>query len=117
MTDAAPKTLIDAIDASLGRALRSPDGVAPPAALLWTDADGQWAPLIPTLQKALQYLYVLGGYAPEERSGPVIWLRCIVERTLPEVSPPKGAVPILYLPKISRQICAPQAIVPHTFSP
>lgn len=103
MTDAAPKTLVDAIDASLKQALRSPDGVAPPAALLWTDSDGQWAPLIPTLQKALPQLYVLGMFAPEERRGPVIWLRCIVARTLAEVSPPEGVVPILYLPKVSRQ--------------
>jgi len=99
----APKTLVDALDASLAVGLRAPDGVAPPAALLWTDADGQWAPLIPTLQKALPQLYALGAYAPEDRRGPVIWLRCIVERTLPEVSPPEGVVPILYLPKVSRQ--------------
>lgn len=99
----APKTLVDALEASLAVALRAPDGVAPAAALLWTDADGQWAPLIPTLQKALPHLYVLGPYAPEERRGPVIWLRCIIERTLPEVSPPESIVPILYLPKVGRQ--------------
>lgn len=103
MSDTAPRTLVDAIDASLKLALRTPDGVVPPAALLWTDADGQWAPLIPALQKVLSQLYVLGAYAPEDRHGPVIWLRCIVERTLPEVSPPSGVVPILYLPKVSRQ--------------
>ncbi|TXN82678.1 BREX-1 system phosphatase PglZ type B [Methylobacterium sp. WL8] len=103
MTDVASKTLIDAICASLGHALRSPDGVAPPVALLWTDADGHWGPLIPTLRKVLPHLYVLGAFAPKERNGPVIWLRCVVERTLPEVSPPEGVVPILYLPKISRQ--------------
>ncbi len=103
MSDTAPRTLVDAMDASLKQALRTPDGVAPPAALLWTDADGQWAPLIPTLQKVLPQLYVLSAYAPEDRHGPVIWLRCIVERTLPEVSPPDGVVPILYLPKVSRQ--------------
>lgn len=102
MTD-APKTLLDALHASLAIALRAPDGVAPPVALLWTDADGQWAPLIPTLQKALPQLYALGTYAPEDRCGPVIWLRCIVERTLPEGSPLEGVVPILYLPKVSRQ--------------
>ena len=103
MSDTAPRTLVDAIDASLKQALRTPDGVAPPAALLWTDADGQWAPLIPTLQKVLPQLYVLGAYAPVERRGPVIWFRCVVERSLPEVSPPDGVVPILYLPKVSRQ--------------
>lgn len=103
MSETVPRTLIDAIDASLRQALRTPDGVAPPAALLWTDADGQWAPLIPTLQTVLSHLYVLGAYAPDERRGPVIWLRCIVERSLPEVAPPDGVVPILYLPKVSRQ--------------
>lgn len=103
MTDAAPKTLVDAIEASLGQVLRSPDGVAPPIALLWTDTDGQWTPLISTLLKTLPQLYVLGTFAPEVRYGPVIWLRCIVDGTLPEVSPPEGVAPILYLPKISRQ--------------
>jgi hypothetical protein len=36
--------------------------------LLWTDADGQWAPLIPTMQKVLPQLYVLGAYAPRGTS-------------------------------------------------
>jgi hypothetical protein len=56
-----------------------------------------------TLVKAVPELYVLGRYAPEERQGPVIWLKCIVERSLLDVSPPAGVVPILYLPKVSRQ--------------
>jgi hypothetical protein len=103
VSEIAPRTLVDAIGASLMQALRTPDGVAPPTALLWTDTDGQWAPLIPTLQKVLPQLYVLGAYAPEDHQGPVIWLRCIVERSLPEVSPPSNIVPILYLPKVSRQ--------------
>ena len=103
MTSSQPTTLVEAIEASLKQALRSADGVAPPVALLWTDADGQWAPLMPTLQKALPQLYVLGSYAPDDRHGPVIWLRCIVDRTLPEVSPPEGVVPILYLPRVGRQ--------------
>ena len=103
MTPAPPTTLAEAIESSLKQALRSADGVAPPVALLWADADGQWAPLMPTLQKALPQLYVLGAYAPEDRRGPVIWLRCIVDRTLPDVSPPEGVVPILYLPKVGRQ--------------
>lgn len=53
--------------------------------------------------KAVPELYVLGPYAPEKRQGPVIWLKCFVERTLPDVSPPAGVVPILYLPNVSRQ--------------
>ena len=101
--EATPGALVEAIGSSLTQASRAAEGVAPPAALLWTDADGQWAPLIPSLQKTLSHFYVLGAYAPEDRRGPAIWLRCIVERTLPDVSPPKGVVPILYLPKVSRQ--------------
>jgi hypothetical protein len=99
----AAKTLIDAMQNSLTGALRSPDGVAAPAALLWTDADGQWRPLIATLMKAVPELYVLGPFAPGERQGPVIWLKCIVERSLADVSPPPDLVPILYLPDVSRQ--------------
>jgi len=98
-----PNTLIDALQASLAEALRSPDGVAAPVALLWTDADGQWRPLIATLMRAVPELYVLGPYAPGEQQGPVIWLKCIIERSLPEISPPPGVVPILYLPNVSRQ--------------
>lgn len=103
MTAPAPKTLLDALQASMASALRAPDGVAEPAALLWTDADGQWRPLIPTLSKVIPQLYVLGPYAPDDRQGPVIWLKCIVERTLPDVSPAPGVIPILYLPNVSRQ--------------
>lgn len=103
MTSTSPDTLIDALKASFAASLRTPDGVAPPAALLWTDADGHWKPLLPALMRALPELYVLGPYAPEERQGPVIWLKCIVERTLPGVSPVPELTPILYLPNISRQ--------------
>ena len=99
----APATLIEAIQHSMAASLRSPDGVADPAALLWTDTDGQWKPLIPALLKAAPHLYVLGSYDPVGRQGPVIWLKCVVDRTLPDVSPPAGAIPVLYLPNISRQ--------------
>lgn len=99
----ALETLLDAISASLAAATRSPEGVADPVALLWTDADGQWRPLLGGLQKACAHLYVLGDYDPVHRTGPVIWLKCVVDRTLPELSPPAGTVPILYLPGVSRQ--------------
>lgn len=96
-------TLIDALQASFEGGLRSPDGVAAPVALLWTDADGQWRPLVSALMKAAPQLYALGPYVPRDRQGPVIWLKCVVERTLPDVSPPPGIIPILYLPSVGRQ--------------
>ncbi len=96
-------TLIDAIRESMAASLHGPDGAEPPAALLWTDPDGQWRPLIPALMKALPELYALGAYAPAERRGPVIWLKCVVERTLPDAAPEVGATPVLYLPEVGRQ--------------
>ena len=112
-----PSTLIEAIQHSMAASLRSPDGVADPVALLWTDADGQWKSLIPTLLKASPQLFVLGPYAPDERQGPVIWLKCIIDRTLPHVSPPAGAVPVLYLPHVSRQDLRAGSDCPHHLRP
>lgn len=96
-------TLLDALTASLATATRSPEGVAEPVALLWTDADGQWRPLVADLQKACNHFYVLGAYDVARRTGPAIWLKCLVDRTLPDLAPPPGTVPILYLPGVSRQ--------------
>ena len=96
-------TLIDAVRDSMAASLRGPGGAEPPAALLWTDPDGQWRPLVPALMKALPELYALGDYAPGVRQGPVIWLKCVVERTLPDAAPEAGATPVLYLPKVGRQ--------------
>ena len=95
--------MLDALTASLAAATRSPEGVAEPVALLWTDADGQWRPLVPALQKACSQFYVLGAYDAARRTGPAIWLKCVVDRTLPDLAPPPGTVPILYLPGVSRQ--------------
>jgi len=100
--DLAP-TLLDALVVSFSAATRSPEGVADPVAVLWTDADGQWRPLLAGLQKVCAHLYVLGDYDPAHRTGPAIWLKCIVDRTLPDISPPAGTAPILYLPGVSRQ--------------
>ncbi len=97
------ETLIEALHVSLTAAIRTPDGVEEPVALLWTDADGQWKPLLSALHKALPQLFSLGPYMPEERQGPVIWLKCIVDRTLKDDAPEEGVIPILYLPNVGRQ--------------
>ena len=99
----APRNLVDAITASLKGSMGSPEGTVPPAVLLWTDPERQWLRLIPALRSSIPELYILGEYDPAKHSGPVIWLRCIVDRTLPDDSPPPDAVPILYLPSVARQ--------------
>jgi hypothetical protein len=101
-------TLVDRLKASFAAALRVPEGVALPVALLWTDAEGQWLPLLQRLRAELPELYTLAyrkeePYDPAQRVGPAIWLRCVVERELPEATPPEGKTPILYLPKVGRQ--------------
>jgi len=112
-----PRNLAEALIASFKASLGSPDGTAPPVALLWTDPDGQWRSIIPSLRQAIPELYALGEFDPDARTGPVIWLRCIVDRTLPEVSPAPGVIPILYLPGVSRQILRAAGDCPRGLQP
>lgn len=110
-------TMLDAVRASLDLTAKGGDGIAPPAAVLWTDPDGQWRPALKQLQASIAHLYVLGTYDPSERIGPVIWLRCIIERTIADLSPPSGVVPILYLPNVSLQLLRAAGDCPREFAP
>jgi hypothetical protein len=94
--------LIDRLIASFRAVMLAPDGVASPVAILWTDADGQWLPMLPALRATFPSVYALGRYEAATRTGPAIWLRCIVDHTVPE-APPSGEIPVLYLPHVRRQ--------------
>jgi hypothetical protein len=94
---------MDRLRESLAATLRVPDGEERPSAVLWTDTDGQWQPLVRVLAQAMPELFQLGDYHPDDRTGPVIWLRCMVDRALETPLPP-DVVPVLYLPRVSRQI-------------
>ncbi|HQN20206.1 MAG TPA: BREX-1 system phosphatase PglZ type B, partial [Syntrophobacteraceae bacterium] len=106
------------VKAILNAAAYNPEVQAAPACILWPDKDRQWEAVISRLQKELPQLYVLGDYSPENRTGPAIWLRCVLAGTVsPEPEdqseskvgdvPPKYSVPenipIFYLPGVSRQ--------------
>jgi hypothetical protein len=84
-------------------AVSNPEVQVAPACILWPDRDCQWEAAIPVLQAELPELMILGNYEPEKRMGPAIWLRCVIAGRTAEVSLPKGRVPILYLPGVSRQ--------------
>ena len=91
---------------SLAESLRSAAKVnrslmVTPAAILWTDADRSLESAIPILAKLLPELFSLGEYSTEVRKGPSIWLKCAVAGEL-GFALPKGVVPILYLPGVSR---------------
>ena len=60
---------------------------------------------MPELQPMLPELFLLGSYAPEKRTGPALWLRCIEARVV-DGAPPAGTTPIFYLPGISRETAA-----------
>ena len=102
-------TLLEAVRASLAKAGRyNPGDAVSPAAVLWTDADGQWRPVVEQLRPLMPELLTLGDYDAETRSGPAIWLRCVIEPSVrsakfPELVWPAGALPIIYMPNVSRQ--------------
>ena len=77
-------TILDAIIQSLSCAgeYNRDDQVAP-AVILWPDKERQWGPLLPILRERLPHLLTLGPYAANSKTGPAIWLRCMIARTLP----------------------------------
>ncbi len=94
-------TVLDALITGLVDAARVNSAVqARPAAVLWTDRERWWAPVIAELRARLPGLLELGDYAPAERRGPAIWLKCALAGVLPEVEP--VGVPVLYLPGVGR---------------
>ncbi len=97
-------SVIEHLALSLSAASRfNPSDVVAPAAILWTDHDAQWLPIIPQLRQLAPQLLTLGEYQPDQRTGPAIWLRTVVDGALPEIEIPEGEAPILYLPNVSRQ--------------
>ena len=102
--DQAAVTVIEALAASLAAAARhNPNDTDAPAAVLWSDPSATWRPVIPHLLRLIPQLLVLGEFDPERRTGPAIWLRCMIERTMESPWIPDDATPAIYLPGVSRQ--------------
>ena len=92
------------IEAVTGSAKYSADVQIAPFCILWPDKERQWEAVIPQhLQIELPELFVLGDYAPEKRTGPGIWLRCVLAQKLADVDLPAATPAIFYLPGVSRQ--------------
>jgi hypothetical protein len=75
---------------------------AAPAAILWTDKEGIWAPAIPAVQRVIPSLFVLGPYEVKKQQGPAIWIKCAVAGKVPELSIQDNTIPIVYLSGVSR---------------
>lgn len=90
---------------------------AAPSVILWTDKGRQWESALPLLQATMPELVVLGNYAPEQRTGPAIWIKCAVEGALPDLPLPEDKTPILYLPGVERRDLRAIADCPDELKP
>jgi len=96
------QTFLEALVAALHKAgSYNKNDQAAPAAVLWPDKERQWEPLLPLLREQLPLL-TLGEYNAEENRGPAYWIRCVLAGTIPDLKLPEGAIPIIYLPGISK---------------
>lgn len=93
------------LEALVARVRRMKDhnrtAVVAPDVILWPDPERQFEPLLARLRAAMPELYSLGDYAPEQRTGPAIWLRCVLGGSVPH-APFGKYVPVLYLPGIGK---------------
>ncbi len=112
-------TVCDRLIQSLtGAAIYNPDVQVAPVCILWPDRDRQWEAIIPRLQCEIPDLYILGDYDVQKRTGPAIWLRCVLSGEIAiekQDASSHGleemqaryrkvqAIPIFYLPGVSRQ--------------
>ncbi len=84
-------------------AIYNSDVQAAPSCILWPDSDRQWEPVAARMQVELPEMFILGDYDVEKRTGPAIWLRCVIAGKAPKMELPANITPILYLPGVSRQ--------------
>jgi len=91
-------------------ALYNKHDLAPPRVILWPDEERLWTQCIEQLRVSYPALWSLGDYAPDQATGPAVWLRYQLETQGGE-----GDVPVIYLPGIGRAAfrsadqCPPQA--------
>jgi hypothetical protein len=78
------------------------DDMTAPAAVLWPDEKREWEKLVPRLQATLPQFLTFGPFDAAHRSGPALWLRCVLAGKVAAVTLPPGTVPIIYLPGVSR---------------
>ncbi len=67
-----------------------------PRVILWPDERRSWASAIEPLRRAFPWLWSLGGYAPEEATGPAAWLRYQLDTHSGDETP------VIYLPGVGR---------------
>ena len=107
----AMNTLAEQLAATLrtaAQAYAAGDQVAP-CAVLWPDPERLWESVMPELQPMMPELFLLGSYAPEKRTGPALWLRCIEARVV-EGAPAAGTSRFFTCLASAGRGCGPQRI-------
>lgn len=96
----AIKTVIDGVVSRLREQAKrfNPALESAPVVILWTDEKREWEAVLPKIKEAMPELYSLGSYAPDDRSGPGVWLRMVADGQAGKVS--AGETAILYLPGV-----------------
>ena len=111
-------TVVERLKASLEAAsAHNPNDAEKPVAVLWTDRDSQWRPILARLRVLMPQLLTLGVYEPEGRTGPSIWLRCVVDRVLELPRLAGDTTPVVYLPDVSRQALGSAEACPSDLKP
>ena len=111
-------TVVERLKASLEAAsAHNPNDAEKPVAVLWTDLDSQWRPILARLRVLMPQLLTLGVYEPEGRTGPSIWLRCVVDRVLELPRLASDTTPVVYLPDVSRQVLGSAEACPSDLKP
>ena len=115
---AAPITVFDALLASLQKAADyNRDDTIRPAAVLWPDEKREWERLAARHRTVLPHFFVFGPYDAVNRTGPAIWLRCVLADKIPDAVVPAGTTPILYLPGVSRSTLRATEDCPNELKP
>ena len=104
-----PMTLLEAVRSCVAHAARfKPGGVVPPATVLWTAVDGQCRPVVEQWRGMMPELLTLGAYDVATRTEPALGRRPVCgpafpPAKFPELAWPRGTVPVIYMPGVSRQ--------------
>jgi hypothetical protein len=111
-------SVFDALLGSLQKAADyNRDDMVPPVAILWPDEKREWERLVPRLRMLLPHFLTFGPYDKPNRSGPAIWLRCVLAGKVPDINWPAGTVPILYLPGLGRSTLRATEECPNELKP
>ena len=92
------------IGALLAAAAYNPAAEAPPEAVLWCDAAGEFTLILPALRARMPGLFSLGAYDPATRTGPALWLRAAAARRVPKLEWPADQPPVIYVPGYGRDV-------------